>query len=146
MGLREFARETVITVSATTSVTDAAKRMKKYNVGSLVVTERNKVIGIVTDRDLAMRVLAADKNANALSVGDVMTKNPVVLEEDLGLFEALEIMKDKGIRRFPVIDHDGNLSAFFTVDDVLNLIGMELSAVTRIIDAETPELLRVQRS
>lgn len=145
MSLREFARETVITVSTATTVTDAAKRMKKYNVGSLVVTERNKVIGIVTDRDLVMRVLATEKNANALSVSDVMTKNPVVLEEDLGLFEALEIMKDKGIRRFPIVDYDGNLTAFFTVDDVLSLIGMELSAVTRIIDAETPELLRVQQ-
>lgn len=67
-----------------------------------------------------------------------MTPRPTVLEEELGLFEALEIMKDRGVRRFPVVDRYGQLSGFFTLDDVLYLIGLELSAVARIIDQGTP--------
>lgn len=69
-----------------------------------------------------------------------MTPHPVTLEEELGLFEALEIMKDKGVRRFPITDQDGNLSGFFTLDDVLYLLGLELSAVARIIDQGTARM------
>lgn len=76
-------------------------------------------VGIVTDRDLVLRVISADKDPAKTVVEEVMTPNPLTLDEELGLFEALEIMKSEGVRRFPVVDVDGKLAGIFTVDDVL---------------------------
>lgn len=138
MSLLNFAREEVVTISPDTSVQEAAQGLRGNNVGCLVVVQEGKPIGILTDRDVALRVVAAGSDPSTTPVARAMTPRPVVLEEELGLFEALEIMKDRGVRRFPVVDRYGNLSGFFTLDDVLYLIGLELSAVARIIDQGTP--------
>lgn len=134
MGLLSFARETVVTSPPGTPVREAAQRMKDENVGCLVVTRDGKPVGIVTDRDLVTRVVARGCDPERTSIEEVMTPDPITLDEELGLFEALEVMKDKGVRRFPVIDPGGDLSGFFTVDDVLYLLGIELSAVARIVN------------
>jgi CBS domain-containing protein len=138
MSLLNFAREEVVTTRLRASVLEAAELLKARNVGCLVVVEGGKPCGILTDRDVALRVVAAGRDPSATAVEEVMTPRPTVLEEELGLFEALEIMKDRGVRRFPVVDREGNLSGFFTLDDVLYLIGLELSAVARMIDQGTP--------
>jgi len=138
MSLLNFARAEVMTASPGMTVADAARRMDEKQVGCLVGVQENKPIGILTDRDIVMRVVAKGEDAEAAVVETVMTPNPFTLEEELGLFEALEIMKNHGVRRFPVIDRDSNLSGFFTVDDVLYLLGLEMSAVARIIDQESP--------
>lgn len=134
--LLNFAREEVITAQPGTTVLDAAKQMNEENVGCLVVTQDDKPIGILTDRDVMTRVVAQGRNPEHTVIEEVMTPNPVTLEAELGLFEALEIMKDKGVRRFPVVDTYGNLCGFFTIDDVLYLLGLEMSAVARIIDED----------
>lgn len=134
MSLLNFAQETVVTIAPDATIEDAAKKMTSRNVGCLVVTAQRKPIGILTDRDIVTRVTAYGKDPKSERVETAMTKNPVTLGEELGLFEALETMKDKGVRRFPITDPHGNLSGFFTVDDVLYLLGLEMSAVTRIIE------------
>ena len=136
MSLLNFARETVITSRAGATVKEAAAQMKEQNVGCLVITRGGKPTGILTDRDIVTRAIAQGHDPEQVTVEEVMTPNPVTLEEELGLFEALEVMKDKGVRRFPIVDVDGNLSGFFTVDDVLYLLGLEMSAVARIIDSD----------
>ncbi|ADI14911.1 CBS domain-containing protein [Truepera radiovictrix] len=138
MSLLNFAREEVVTTGLRASVLEAAELLRARNVGCLVVVEGGKPCGILTDRDIALRVVAAGRDPKTTAVEEVMTPRPTVLEEELGLFEALEIMKDRGVRRFPVVDRYGQLSGFFTLDDVLYLIGLELSAVARIIDQGTP--------
>ena len=138
MSLLNFAREEVVTVDPDATVNEAVGHMKKNNVGCLVVVREGKPVGVVTDRDIVLRVIGAGGDPKETTVEGVMTPHPVTLEEELGLFEALEIMKDKGVRRFPVTDRYGNLSGFFTLDDVLYLLGLELSAVARIIDQEMP--------
>lgn len=136
MSLLNFAREEIITSIRGTTVLDAAKRMQDENVGCLVITQEDKPIGILTDRDIVTRVVAKGNDPEQTVVEEAMTPNPVTLEAELGLFEALEVMKDKGVRRFPVVDTFGNLCGFFTIDDVLYLLGLEMSAVARIIDED----------
>ncbi len=112
--------------------------MTAKNVGCLVVVENGKPMGILTDRDIVIRVVKRECDPVQTATCDVMTKDPITLGEELGLFEALEIVKEHGVRRFPVVDPDGVLTGFFSIDDVLYLLGIELSAVARIIDQESP--------
>lgn len=138
MSLLNFAREEVVTVRPDGTVAEAVQRLREKKVGCLVVTQANRPVGILTDRDVALRVTGAGLDPAQTTVESVMTPRPCVLEEELGLFEALEIMKDRGVRRFPVVDPHGHLSGFFTLDDVLYLLGLELSAVARIVDQASP--------
>ena len=135
MSLLDFARTDVVTVAPSSTLAEAAKRMARENVGCLVVEQDRKPVGILTDRDIVTRVVAKGGDPATLLVEQVMTRRPITLAEELSLFEALETMKSEGVRRFPVIDPEGNLSAFFTTDDVLHLLGIELAAVAGIIDA-----------
>jgi CBS domain-containing protein len=137
--LLDFARTNVVTISPDASIKEAANLMTNHNVGSLVVSSYKKPIGIITDRDIVTRVVHLSKDLYHTKVVDVMTGNPHVLGEELSLFEALESMKDKGVRRFPIVNEEGDLSGFFSVDDVLYLLAIEMSAVRRIIESETPE-------
>lgn len=134
MGLMEFARADVITLTPTASVADAASLMADMNVGSVVVTEGLKPVGILTDRDIVVRVVRRQLDPAETPVFRVMTPEPLVLEEQMSLFEALEEVKHKGVRRYPVVDYEGNLVGIFTLDDVLQLLGLEMSAVARVIE------------
>jgi len=69
-----------------------------------------------------------------------MTRGLSVLDENMGLFEALRFMKDEGVRRYPMVDSEGKLTGFFSLDDVLFLLGKELAAVADIIAKESPNL------
>lgn len=138
MSLLSFAREEVVVTAPSATVEEAVARMARENVGCLVVVQEATPVGILTDRDIVMRVTGCGADPATTTVAEVMTPDPITLEEELGLFEALEIMKDKGVRRFPVVDPQGELSGFFTVDDVLYLLGLELSAVARIIEHDVP--------
>lgn len=139
--LLNFARSHVVTIEPDAPLKEAANLMTNRNVGCLVVTSYQKPIGIITDRDLVTRAIHLGKDLYTTTVSEVMSGNPYVLEEELSLFEALELMKDKGVRRFPVVDQDGNLTGFFSIDDVLYLLAIELSAVRRIIESEGPEAI-----
>lgn len=132
MSLLELANKDVVTLPPTATLHEAKALMKLRNIGSIVVTENKVPVGIITDRDLALRTIG--KTCRPLNLKEVMTPDPVTLDERLSLFEALETMKDQGVRRFPVVNPRGELSGLFTLDDVLFLLGLELSAVASIID------------
>jgi len=136
--LLNFARSDVVTVEPDATVGEAARRMASRNVGCLVVTREDIVVGVLTDRDIVTRVVCHRRDPASTSVEEVMTERPVTLLEDLGLFEALEIVKGRAVRRFPVVSEDGRLVAIFTVDDVVSLLATELSAVARIVDQASP--------
>ncbi len=134
MGLMEFAQAEVITLPPTARVSDAAALMADMNVGSVVVAEGMKPVGILTDRDIVVRVVRAGLDPDETPVFRVMTPEPLVLEEQMSLFEALEEVKHKGVRRYPIVDYEGNLVGIFTLDDVLQLLGLEMAAVARVVE------------
>ncbi len=136
MGLMEFAQAEVITLPPTASVADAAALMADMNVGSVVVAEGLKPVGILTDRDIVVRVVRVGLDPDETPVFRVMTPEPLVLEEQMSLFEALEGVKHKGVRRYPVVDYEGNLVGIFTLDDVLQLLGLEMAAVARVVEGK----------
>jgi CBS domain-containing protein len=132
-------RDTVI-VRKEESVVDAAKLMREFHVGSVVVVEDTeggvKPVGILTDRDLVVEILAAELDPNAVAVGDVMSYELAAAREEDGLWDTLQRMRAKGIRRLPVVNGQGLLTGILTSDDLLELLAGELGQLARVIATE----------
>ena len=134
----------VICVNAETSVTDAAKLMRTHHAGALVVTEQPDgeriPVGIVTDRDIVMMVVAAGVSAQALTVSDIMTAPVLTCGNDHHLFELIAIMRTNAIRRLPVINAHGGLAGIVTADDVYAALGLMLQELnTTLVEEQTHE-------
>ncbi len=132
-------RETVFTTKDS-SISQAAQLMREYHVGDLVVVEetagRRTPIGILTDRDLVIEILAKDVDMNAVTVGDVMSRELMTARENDGLYETLQRMRAKGVRRVPVVDASGALAGIVSADDLLDLLADELTALARLLSRE----------
>lgn len=88
------------------NVTDVARLMRDHDIGDVIVTRLGSIFGIVTDRDIAIRVTAEGKDPDKTSVGDICTKKVVTLSPDDDVDEALRLMKAKAVRRLPVVEAD----------------------------------------
>jgi CBS domain-containing protein len=103
--LRDIMSREVACLSAEDTVEKAAKLMKTYNVGSIPICAQNSVIGIITDRDIALRAIAVGDDGY-LQVKKVMTANPVVGTPDMDVEDAVRIMSENQIRRLPVVENN----------------------------------------
>lgn len=124
-----------------TTVAAAAKLMRHGHVGSLVVVEQMNggkriPVGIVTDRDIIVEVIATGLDPAAITVGDIMERELVVGRESNSVIEVLEIMRFKGVRRLPTVDGEGQLTGIVTVDDVLEILAEELNELARVVARE----------
>lgn len=113
MSVGEVCKREVVFISKDSTVVEAAKLMREHHVGALVVTGfeegRPRPIGVVTDRDIVVEVIAEDLNAENLLVVDVMNFELATIGEDDGISEAIKIMKGRGVRRIPVINSGGDI-------------------------------------
>jgi CBS domain-containing protein len=120
----------------------AAQRMHARNVGSLVVVDADQTpLGIVTDRDLVVRVLAQSGTQTEPTVGTVMTPLPRTVHEDTPIEEALRIMRVGKFRRLPVVDGTGRLRGLVSLDDILDLLTEEFAQIRGLLQAESPARL-----
>src|SRR5919198_5179647 len=87
-------------------IVEAARLMRDENVGSLPVSEEGKLVGMLTDRDIAVRVVAEGKSLESTTVGEVFSRNPVAARPDQDLDEALQLMAQHQVRRLPVVEDD----------------------------------------
>jgi CBS domain-containing protein len=132
----------VDTARADESVAAAAERMHQRAVGTLiVVNDSDRVVGILTDRDLVSRVLAKDRSPTETSVRDVMTLAPKTVTEWTTIESALLIMRTGRFRRVPVVDQDNKLVGLISLDDILILLAEEFSQVGRLLKRETPRAI-----
>ena len=139
MSLGRVCTREVDVAAADESVLYAAERMHQRSVGTLVVVDEvQRPVGIVTDRDLLVRVLAEGKEPNETLVGQVMTRPAATALEDTPIEMALERMAASGFRRMPVVDHNGKLVGLVTLDDILLLLGKELSQAGKVLAQQTP--------
>jgi CBS domain-containing protein len=104
--VREIMTTDPRTVDVDDSVVDAARVMDEADVGPVIVLEKGSVCGIVTDRDIAVRVVADGRDRQATKVGDICTKDPTTLSPDAPVDEAIARMRDEKIRRLPVVEGD----------------------------------------
>ena len=134
MRIKDICSRVVVVAEPGTDLREAARLMRDHHVGALVIVEGSdgarRPTGIVTDRDIVVEVVAASGvRPENLTVGDVMSSNLVVAGEDVGVFEAVDLMQDRGARRLPVVDGEGHLVGIITLDDVLRMVAGELTAL-----------------
>jgi CBS domain-containing protein len=107
----------VLTVSAESNAVEAAKLMQKNNIGALPVVSHGHMVGILTDRDIVMRGVAAGKDPNSLPVSQVMSQPVVCGSPNMDLGAATNLMAEKQVRRLPVVN-DGQLIGFVSLGDI----------------------------
>lgn len=137
MTVDELARTDPIAATRQASIAQVAALMRDENVGSVVVEEDGKPVGLVTDRDITVRVTAEGNDPDDVTAEDVMTPDPVNVERDAGLMELTRAMADNGVRRIPVVDGE-QLVGIITLDDVDRLLSDERQHLADVIEAESP--------
>ncbi len=138
MPLVDCIRSDVVTASPDERVVDVARMMDDMNVGSVVIERDGRPVGIVTDRDLAVRVCARNLDPEGTSVREVMTGDPFVVDRNDTLWNVMECAREQGVRRFPVVDDDRRLVGIITMDDVVRILASEMDCVTDIIQSSAP--------
>jgi CBS domain-containing protein len=126
----------VVTVSPTTTVREAADLMRRKQVGAVIVANAGAPKGILTDRDIAIRVVAEERDPVKTRVSEVMHQNPAVLSEDQGIFDAAKMFSAKAVRRLPVVDKQGQVVGIVALDDLLMLLGNEMGHVATALSKE----------
>lgn len=140
MRVGEVCNRDVVIIDRNDPISDAAKLMRQYHVGDVVVAEKRNgrpfPVGILTDRDLVVEVLANEVPPDTLLVGDVMSFDLITAREEESLLDALKRMRDKGVRRLPVVLADGALAGILTMDTVLDLIAEQMADLVVLVGRE----------
>ena len=138
MSLENFCRKPLIKVSPETNVAEACRLMEQNNVGSLVAEKDGKLCGIITDRDIALRVVGALKDPPATLVKEVMTPDPIRISVDKTLRHLTSLMHAYHIRRVPVVNGFDTTVGIVTLDDLIAELGDEISDIGKAIAEEFP--------
>lgn len=140
MPIGEICNREVVMAEVNDTVLSAAKKMRKHHVGDVLIVKKSNgscfPISIVTDRDLVVEVMAPEIDPSVLTVGDIMTRDLATVNENAGLFDTIQHMRTRGVRRMPVVDERGNLVGVVTLDDLLGLLVEELGLLTKLIAHE----------
>ncbi|QBQ53223.1 CBS domain-containing protein [Nitrosococcus wardiae] len=147
MSVGQYCNREVIVASQDTSILEVAQLMRRHHVGDVLIVEQqreqNIPIGIVTDRDLVVEILAEEVSPDAVTVRDVMS--PVItIPEKADLWDTLQQMRYQGIRRMPVVNEKGGLEGILTVDDVLALLAEGLTDLVKLIKHEIEQEARLR--
>jgi CBS domain-containing protein len=124
--------------------------MRKYHVGSLVIADevggKRRPVGVVTDRDIVLAVVAPGLDAATILLGDIMGPELVTVREDAGVAECIELMRLKGVRRLPVVDADGALVGVLAADDLIALLAEEMSGLAGMVSREEKKERAVRKT
>lgn len=115
----------VHTVSPNTSIREVARLLEEKNVGALPVLDEGKLVGIISERDLAREVVGYDVNPYTAKVESYMTPNPITVKTDDDLLDCMDIMKKNKIRHLPVVDNN-RLVGIISISDILEILNDEL--------------------
>ena len=136
----EYCNRNVLIVGRGDSVIKAAKLMRQHHVGELLVVElRNgerSPIGILTDRDIVIDVIAEEANLNAISVEDIMSYKIITANENDDLMSTIKRMRNNGMRRIPVVNSAGGLIGVLSINDIMDVITEQLIDIDQIIENE----------
>lgn len=140
MTVGDICNRNVVVAPKSEMIVDAAKRMRTSHVGDLVVVEDRGdhiPIGIVTDRDIVISVVAGDPDhVNYLLVSDVMSSDLVTAQEHDSIETALKQMHEHGVRRLPIVSATGALVGILTLDDVLRYLTAQQSELVALVARE----------
>ena len=137
MNAKECCNREVLVISKDQTPLDAARLMRQHHIGSVVIVEEcnggKRPVGLVTDRDIAIEVVAEEVDPNEVSVLDI-TRRPLMLaNESDALSDCLTLMKQKGVRRLPIVDAEGILVGILSLDDIVELVAEQLNDLVSLI-------------
>jgi CBS domain-containing protein len=137
MRIGEVCNRKVVCATRDTTVVEAANLMRHHHVGDLVVVEQTDgqrtPVGIVTDRDIVIEVVAPGLDPRAIKLGELLLGPLVAVEEQESCAETVRLMAIKGVRRMPVVDSAGLLAGIITVDDLLPQLAAELAELSELV-------------
>ena len=130
MRIIDICKRRVVTAYPETNLAEVARSMRNEHVGCVVIIDvERKPMGLLTDRDIVVETLACGVDPRIVTAGDIMTAGPVTVPAEQDSAWALKVMRDRGVRRLPVVDESGRLAGIVALDDVLE------SAATGLYDA-----------
>ena len=136
MTVGKFCNREVIIAYKNSSIAEIAKLMRKNHVGDVVLVNdkggRATPIGILTDRDIVIELIACDVPLDSVSAGDVMSYELVTAREEDSIWDTLQRMRAKGIRRVPVVNDKNELEGILSADDLLELFAEELNLLAKV--------------
>ncbi len=142
MKVKDIMTKSVVSLNSNDTVQKAANIMSEHNIGSVPVCESNNVIGIITDRDIALRCVAEGKDCKNQPVRDIMSSNPATGTPDMDVKDASRIMSERQIRRLPIVENN-NLVGVVSLGDIAvdpKLDSQAEQALSSISEPSTPEV------
>ena len=140
MQVRDISNKSVVVAERGMPVDQAARLMRDMHVGSLVIVDgkgaQAQPIGMITDRDLVVSVMAKGLAPASITVGEIFTARLETVDEEESILDALRAMRSRGIRRLPVVRRGGELAGIVTVDDILEVVSEQLSDIVHAIGNE----------
>jgi CBS domain-containing protein len=138
MSISSICKRQVVTIGRDADVGTAARLMRDEHVGCLIVTSSpgKRPVGVLTDRDIVLNVIARARNPDEITVGEVMTSDPLVADLGADIGDTLKRMREIGVRRMPVVDGQGQLAGIVALDDVIDHLFAQLAAVAGAIRTE----------
>ena len=140
MSIGELCNREVIVIKADESITQAVKLMRQHNVGDIVVVEQRGMnlvpVGILTDRDLVIEIMAKEVDPQLVTVGDIMSPKLITALENEELVDVVQRMRSHGVRRVPVVNKHGGLEGIIAVDDILGLLAEQVSGLAELVKIE----------
>lgn len=140
MRISDICTSDVVHLGAEGSLREAAETMRARHVGALVVIDEPDgeriPIGIITDRDIVLAVIAPGVAIEAISVADVMTRDVATCSEDQELFDAIGTMRERGVRRLPVLNAAGGLVGMVAADDIYGALATHLRELSVALTRE----------
>jgi CBS domain-containing protein len=137
MSIGEFCNREVVITEKGSTIVEVAQLMRKYHVGDVIVVEQRGdqtiPVGIITDRDLVVELIAQEVDLDSVTSADVMSYDLISVHEKEGIWETLLQMRGKGIRRIPVVNEDGGLEGIVALDDMIELLAEELTLLAKIV-------------
>lgn len=136
MQVADICTRRVMQATPSTLIVEAAKLMRQHQVGALVIvsaTGTPRPLGVLTDRDIAVNVVACGKDPALTRVDDVMSRSVVTCRAEDSLFNVTRLMRGRGVRRIPVVDDEGLLAGIVSTEDVTNGLAEQLVALSRAV-------------
>lgn len=140
MPIGELCQTQVATIDRAATVNEAARLMRERHVGDVIVCDRADglvvPVGILTDRDIVVGIVAMGIPTENVRVEDVMTPTLVTVEAQRGVFDTIQLMEKYGVKRLPVVDGNGSLAGIVSSVDLLGLLGAEIASISRLSERQ----------
>lgn len=140
MSLLNMVEKKIVSCTSQSSIKDVANLMEKENVGSILVVENEKPIGIITDRDIVVRCIVKGLDCAGTKVKEMMTGKVETVNVNSGIYDVVQVMKKNKVRWVPVVDDSGKVKGLLSFSEVYQLLAKELSDLSESVSPEEPKI------